>query len=179
MGYSLYQDQVIIKYSLFFLLFIKKIGLFIIFSPLVIHYSLFCPLITIHYKRPLFTYHYTPSRPLYQILLPIANKQMLFSRARGLNVGLSFNPLNSGNTFTNNMANSEDPDEMLHAAAFHQGSSLFAHIKTSASDRKHIINKFHMFNYILIGHCSTILYLFHVGDIKMHVFFCFLIKTSV
>ena len=59
--YSLKSD-----YSLFiFFLFIKKIGLFIIFRPplVTIHYF-FGSLFTIHYKKgPLFTNHYTPSRP--------------------------------------------------------------------------------------------------------------------
>ena len=52
-------------FIIFFLQFIKKIGLFIIFQVLIIHYSLFFgSLFTIHYKKgPLFTNHYTPSIP--------------------------------------------------------------------------------------------------------------------
>ena len=53
-------------YSLFINFFnsLKK-GLFINFKALIIHFSLFfCSLFTIHYKKgPLFTNHYTPSRP--------------------------------------------------------------------------------------------------------------------
>ena len=32
-----------------------------------------------------------------------------------------FNPMYSGNPYTSNFAKSEDPDEMQHNAAFHQG----------------------------------------------------------
>ena len=34
---------------------------------------------------------------------------------------LTFNPLYTGNTLMGTLANSEDPDEMQHNAAFHQG----------------------------------------------------------
>ena len=37
------------------------------------------------------------------------------------NKKLILNPLYSGNPKTSNFANSEDPDEMQHHAAFHQG----------------------------------------------------------
>ena len=36
-----------------------------------------------------------------------------------------FNPLYTGNPETGSLANSEDPDEMQHKAAFYQGLSCF------------------------------------------------------
>ena len=65
--YSLKSDYSLFIY--FFLLFIKKIGLFIIFRPslFTIHYFL-GSLFTIHYKKwPLFTNYYTPSRPSFRL----------------------------------------------------------------------------------------------------------------
>ena len=40
------------------------------------------------------------------------------------NAALKVNPLYSGNPLRTNFANSEDPDEMHHNAAFHQGLNL-------------------------------------------------------
>ena len=43
------------------------------------------------------------------------------SDSLAINVTFSFIPLRTGIPYTGTFANSEDPDEMLHNAAFHQG----------------------------------------------------------
>ena len=81
--YSLKSDNSL--FINFFLLFIKNIGLFIIFRPplFTIHYF-FGSLFTIHYKiRPLFTNHYTPRKLCLWWLYPPQTKfvvVILFSR---------------------------------------------------------------------------------------------------
>ena len=47
-----------------------------------------------------------------------------------------FNPLYNDSPYRGSLANSEYPDEMLQHAAFHQGSTLFAKIKTVFMDTK-------------------------------------------
>ena len=43
-----------------------------------------------------------------------------------LNIYISFKLLWAGNTLTGTLTNSEDPGEIAHTTAFHQGSALFA-----------------------------------------------------
>ena len=47
---------------------------------------------------------------------------------------LELSPMYTGNPLMATLANSEDPDEMQHNAAFHQ-SALFAKIKTTFRNR--------------------------------------------
>ena len=50
---------------------------------------------------------------------------------------MNLNPLHSGNRLTATLANSKDPDEMPHKAAFHLG--LHCLLKTVFGNRKYII----------------------------------------
>ena len=50
---------------------------------------------------------------------------------------MSFNPLHTGNAKMGTLANSEDPDEMQHNAAFHQGLHYLLGFKYSSGTEIH------------------------------------------
>ena len=59
------------------------------------------------------------------------------------------NPLYSRNTKTGTFANSEDPDEMPHNAAFHQGYTLFVKEKIDVQTKNKTILFRNVYNYNL------------------------------
>ena len=58
--------------------------------------------------------------------------RLVFNLVLCLNFHDCFNPLYTGNPLTSTLANREDPDEMLHNAAFHQGLHCLLRLKQSS-----------------------------------------------
>ena len=54
---------------------------------------------------------------------------MIFAYCIKLNKTLPLNPLYNGNPLSGTLVNSEDPDEMQHNAAFHQGLHCLLRLK--------------------------------------------------
>ena len=62
---------------------------------------------------------------------------MVFLKEFFENDNFSFNSLHTGNHLTCTLANSEDPDEMQHTAAFHQGLHCLLRLKQSSRAEIH------------------------------------------